>query len=852
MHPTHVELRRFVTGRLDESAAEIIGRHLETCAPCETLAAEVDAGEDELLACLSSVPSAEDSAARQLNQAARQFAARLGRLPLASPAWTAGPPPAQFGEYRLGPLLGRGGMGLVFRAHHRTLDRAVAVKFLPPRPDAVTRGRERFLHEARAMAKLRHSRLVSALDAGCEGAWTYVVMELLEGIDFERLSRRASPLRVEDACELVRQAAEGLAALHAHGLVHRDLKPSNLMLVAQPSGPPAVKILDLGLSRWLPAEGSDPSDIERLTVEGQWLGTLDYVAPEQLRDVRRTRPSADLYALGATLHGLLTGVSIWSSDHGDPLPTRIARRLTDRPGLAWDVRPDLPRDLIRLTEELLSGDPAQRPTTEQVIARLTPWSARSDLASLYRLATEAVDATRDQDREEEPGATRLETKSPPLMTPASRGASMRPWIAVGMLVACVAAGLLARQAILSGKSRYKAEDPSAPAVTQRVAPPDGDQIVRRAANRAAAPTKGDRRAAILDLLAHGGALEFDGLDGVITAPGSLPEEIPAVRNLTIRGREWPELNGPELLGLLARVGPVRNGLWLEAIEVNADDLTRVGRLESLVDLRILVVGDCSLADPGDLAPFRQLRQAGFPRTNLSDQGVRRLAALPNVRILDVAETQITDDGLLALAGLPYRQLVLRGNARLTDRSLTRLAANKELESLTLSGTGVTDGTLEQFAGHPCLNGLYLADTPITDKGLDAIVRIPRLNYLALNDTRVTAHGVLKLAALPLHDLWLNDLRCVDDDVLWRIAEIRTLKNLSLTRTAITDRGIQELRRLPELRLLFLTGTHLSDDAVASLAECRQLRTVFLVDTPITPPACGRLRELLPNCEVVYP
>ena len=140
-------------------------------------------------------------------------------------------------------------MGLVFQSHHRTLDRAVAVKFLPPRLDSSTRGRERFLREARAMAKLRHARLVTALDAGYEGAWTYLVMELLAGIDFERLSRRVSPLPPSESCELIRQTAEGLAALHGHGLVHRDLKPSNLMLVGQPAGSPVVKFLDLGLSR---------------------------------------------------------------------------------------------------------------------------------------------------------------------------------------------------------------------------------------------------------------------------------------------------------------------------------------------------------------------------------------------------------------------------------------------------------------------------------------------------------------------------------------------------------------------------------------------------------------------------
>src|SRR5262245_13664627 len=152
-------------------------------------------------------------------------------------------PVTYIGPYELIELLGKGGMGTVWKARHTKLDKLVALKLLPPHlmtdPEAVSR----FEREMKAVGKLEHPHIVRAMDAGQADGIHYLVMEYIEGTDLSRLVKTRGPRSVADACQMVRHAALGLAHAHEHGLVHRDIKPSNLLL----SKKGLVKILDLGL-----------------------------------------------------------------------------------------------------------------------------------------------------------------------------------------------------------------------------------------------------------------------------------------------------------------------------------------------------------------------------------------------------------------------------------------------------------------------------------------------------------------------------------------------------------------------------------------------------------------------------
>jgi len=195
------------------------------------------------------------------------------------------------GDYQLLEKLGQGGMGAVYKARHVRLGREVAVKVLSTGRLADQHPVARFEREMQAVGRVNHANIVQALDAREIEGTRFLVMELLEGMDLEQVLRRAGPLPVADACEVVRQAALGLQCAHEAGLVHRDVKPSNLMLTSEGH----VKLLDLGLARF---ESKQPRG--QMTSAGHALSTLDYMAPEQAEDTHQAYIRADIYNAGCS------------------------------------------------------------------------------------------------------------------------------------------------------------------------------------------------------------------------------------------------------------------------------------------------------------------------------------------------------------------------------------------------------------------------------------------------------------------------------------------------------------------------------------------------------------------------
>src|SRR5262245_33657973 len=192
-------------------------------------------------------------------------------------------------NYVILDCLGEGGVGQIFKARHRHMDRVVALKLMRKEKLGKADSVQRFYQEVQAAANLHHPNIVQAYDAGPAETALFFAMELVDGPDLARLVRQqGKPLPVALACEYARQAALGLAHAHQRGLVHRDVKPANLLLA--PGEPAVVKLLDFGLARL-----DDTFTRDRgLTRIGQVLGTPDYLAPEQALDARRAGPQADL------------------------------------------------------------------------------------------------------------------------------------------------------------------------------------------------------------------------------------------------------------------------------------------------------------------------------------------------------------------------------------------------------------------------------------------------------------------------------------------------------------------------------------------------------------------------------
>jgi serine/threonine protein kinase len=205
-------------------------------------------------------------------------------------------PGDKLGNFEIVAMIGRGGMGEVYRARDLRLKREVAIKTLPPSFAGDRNRVARFEREARAASALNHSNIVSIHDTGTEGGVSYIVSELVDGETLARVILRG-PLPLQKLIDVSTQIADGLAAAHTAGVTHRDLKPSNIMLTRGGR----VKILDFGLARQDRAHGVDDSTMEA-SHPGVIVGTPGYMSPEQVRG-EPTDARSDIFSVGVILYG---------------------------------------------------------------------------------------------------------------------------------------------------------------------------------------------------------------------------------------------------------------------------------------------------------------------------------------------------------------------------------------------------------------------------------------------------------------------------------------------------------------------------------------------------------------------
>jgi hypothetical protein len=249
--------------------------------------------------------------------------------------------------FRIGELLARGAMGAVYLAEDRD-GRRVALKLLSPELAHDERFRQRFLRESRLAATLDHPNVVRTLAAGEDGGVLYLAMEYVDGIDLRDLLRREGHLEPRRAAELVRQVGEALDSAHRAGLVHRDVKPGNILVEQTPEGERAY-VCDFGLARHVSSVGS-------LTGDRGFVGTVDYVAPEQIRG-GSVDGRADLYALGCVLFECIAGERPYQRESELAV---VFAHLNEPPPRLTDVRPGLPTVLDHVIGTAMAKSPRDR------------------------------------------------------------------------------------------------------------------------------------------------------------------------------------------------------------------------------------------------------------------------------------------------------------------------------------------------------------------------------------------------------------------------------------------------------------------------------------------------------------
>jgi urea transport system substrate-binding protein len=374
-HPPLDRLNDFALRRLSDADSASIEAHLVACPHCCTRLAGMQEG-DAFLSRLktAATPGGNRPPWLSPNQAEGSPKGIEAHEPLKSAAREEVPEGLRdHPRYRVLGVLGCGGMGTVFKAEHRLLERPVVIKVLHPELIRDRELLERFRREARLAAKLAHPNVVTVYEAEQIGPVHLLVMEFVDGQDLAELLRRRGSLPVAVACELARQAALGLQHIHEQGLVHRDVKPANLMLTE--SG--QVKLLDLGLA-FLKAGASQERD---LTLPQQSMGTVNYMAPEQWEDSHGVDIRADIYSLGCTLYHLLAGAPPFATpDAATPMRQMWAHSLASVPPIR-EKRPDVPEELAAFLGRMLAKNRAERPAVPSEVAlALEPFAADCDVS----------------------------------------------------------------------------------------------------------------------------------------------------------------------------------------------------------------------------------------------------------------------------------------------------------------------------------------------------------------------------------------------------------------------------------------------------------------------------------------
>jgi Tol biopolymer transport system component len=349
----------------------------------------------------------------------------------------------RLGPYEVLALVGEGGMGQVFKARDTRLGRTVAVKMLPASLAADAVRRERFEREARTISRLEHPNICPLYDIGEYDGHLYLVMQFLEGETLADAIARG-PLSIRKALDYAVQIAEALAAAHRSDIVHRDLKPGNVMIT--PSG---VRLLDFGLARNVTGGSSAATAADRtgmrgaLTTEGTILGTLSYMAPEQI-DGRQVDTRADVFSFGAVLFEMVTGLKAFDAE----TPARVMSAiLRDEPARVSSIVPVTPAALEALIHACLAKDPNER------------WQNLGDVARQLRHLRDMMSGAKSA------------SMSASAVLPAGAPRQRVSWRRYLVLAAGVAA--IGAAAFVAGRLATPRAIPQAPRVHAMILPPAG-------------------------------------------------------------------------------------------------------------------------------------------------------------------------------------------------------------------------------------------------------------------------------------------------------------------------------------------------------------------------------------------
>jgi serine/threonine protein kinase/Leucine-rich repeat (LRR) protein len=714
-------------------------------------------------------------------------------------------------EYTILNRIGAGGMGQVFLAVHRRMDRIVALKVLPKETTASADAIRRFHHEVKAAAKLSHANIVTAHDAGEQEGVHYLVMEYIEGTDLSRLVKEQGPLPVDKATDCILQAARGLEYAHRRGIIHRDIKPGNLLMNTEG----VVKVLDMGLARMqLLSEGGGDASPSEITRTGTVMGTADYTAPEQSVDAASVDRRADVYSLGCTLYFLLTGKPVYSG--GNSMQRFLAHRESPIPSLRA-ARPEVTEALDRVFQRMVAKKPEDRfASMVAVIEALTscPVHQAAPAAPAVPTATEepkwAAAATQALAKPQPaPGCPQ---PSAPTRSRKKRWLPAAVAVAVvGILGTLYVAGVVFKVKTPGGTVWVEVDEPGAEVLVdgkQITITRPGDEAVKielEEGKHELTVTKGGFKTSTkqFTLKAGGKATIRVRLVRAEVEPvkvGVKPLEassfqrwlkqvagMPAGKQVEAVAAKLKELN-PAFDGKVAPTIEGEQATGLAFLTDNVKDLSPVRALKGLKSLSINGSGP-GKGKLSDLSPLQDMKLTHLYcyNTQVSD-----LSPLKDMKLtsLDCTHTQVSD--LSPLKGMNALAYLACHHTRVADLSPVR---DMKLEILGCSRTKVSDLTP--------LKGMKLTVLNCGDTNVSNLTPLKdmKLTHLYCYNTRVSD-------LTPLKDMKLAHLYCSAT----KVTDLSPLKGMPLRHlrfqyTKVTD--LSPLKGMP-LALLACAGTPVSD------------------------------------------
>lgn len=707
---------------------------------------------------------------------------------------------------RLGPFevlgeLGRGGMGIVYKAYHSKLHRVVALKVLSPALAGDKEFLQRFEREAQSAAALNHPNIVTVYDVGAEADEHYIAMEYVDGPNLQQRLDAEGAMEWTEALRIVRQALRGLDAAHRIGVVHRDIKPHNIIL----NGAGLVKIADFGLAKRL------DDSAQTLTIPGLIVGSPAYMAPEQARG-EEVDARTDLFALGGVLYTLLSGHPPFTGKTRSELIRNI---LGENPTALRSIRADLPIPVARLVERALEKDPDNR------------FASAEEMGNAVDLTLAGMGETRRLIPEKAPARTRA------------------PWrlAAVGVVVLIV---LCLGIVVMIARTRT-APPPETPAPSgETIQTTEGmfhdaqlEAAVRKALGLPSDEVLNPVRLAELTRLdaSQGGITDLRGIErakrlehlNLSGNPLTNLEPLAQLPSLVVVDlHDIPGLDGNQLVHLRS----LSNLLCIQFDGRRNVDAA----LEAISSMPMLELLSIHGGGSGTAAGVRKLERLDTLRglslmffANPLDEALDAIGRIRRLDYLNLTGSNVSDAGMPHLAGLEHLRFFALGDTKITDAALPVLARLPSLEILILQREAVTDAGLGALAESPTLDYLCLLECrQVTDIGMQAIARAARLTTLnLLGCTEVTARGVEALADAPaLRELHIGPGPAVESAGLKALATLPGLTHLVLQ----TDKPFSPARI----------------DALLSLKSPRFLG--FHGQAPEAE-ALGRLQSALPECEI---